>query len=83
MEGLISRLVAFFSFGEVDPSLRGFHHVALLRHLQSVPDSEKDKIMDGFLRHRQYHAVKYMGRVREKLKEQPKTEHNGRKRSPS
>ena len=83
VEGLVSRLVAFFSFGEVDPSLRGFHHVALLRHLQDAPDSEKEKIVNGFLRHRQYHAVRYMRRVREKVSEHDKLELKGGKGSHS
>jgi len=66
MAGLISRL----NPKSVDPSLRGFHHVALLRDLQNSPETEKEKITERFLRHKSYDATKYMKRVREKSKAQ-------------
>jgi hypothetical protein len=67
VQGLITRLVSFFGGEEVDPSLSGFHHVALLRDLQDSPETEKEKITRRFLGHKQYHAVRYMRRVRGKV----------------
>jgi phospholipase C len=62
---LLEGLVSFFRPESVDPSLRGFHHVALLRDLQDSPENEKEKITGRFLRHKKYNAVRYMQRIRE------------------
>ncbi len=67
VQGLIAKLISLFGGEEVDPSLRGFHHVALLRDMEASPESEKEEIVGRFLRHRQYHATRYMRRIRKEL----------------
>ena len=62
---LLEGLVSLFRPESVDPSLRGFHHIALLKDLQDAPESEKEKITTKFLRHKKFGAVRYMKRVRE------------------
>jgi phospholipase C len=62
----LSELVSLFTREPVDPSLRGFHHVALLRDLQNSPETDKEKIARRFLRHKQAHAVRYMHHVKKK-----------------
>ena len=62
--GIMARLVSIFDRNPVDPSLRGFHHVALLRHMKSTPDAEKDRLVNNFLKHRHTQAVRYMRHVR-------------------
>ncbi|HZW85753.1 MAG TPA: alkaline phosphatase family protein, partial [Nitrososphaerales archaeon] len=63
---LMAEFVALFRPKAVDPSLRGFHHVALLRDLQDTPDPERDGVAQRFLGHKSVHATKYMRRVRRK-----------------
>jgi phospholipase C len=61
LEGLVS----LFRPGSVDPSLRGFHHVALLRDLQDSSENQREKITREFLSHKNFGAVRYMRRIRE------------------
>ncbi|MDA4128989.1 MAG: phosphoesterase [Thaumarchaeota archaeon] len=61
---LMSGLISLLRPKPVDPSLRGFHHVALLRDIQNSPVTEKEEIARRFLRHRTVHATKYMQRIR-------------------
>jgi phospholipase C len=61
---LMSRFIAIVRRDEVDTSLRGFHHVALMRDLQNSPETEHERIIHSFLSHRTPHAVRYMQRVR-------------------
>jgi phospholipase C len=65
---LLSRLASLLKGEPVDPSLRGFHHVALLRDLQDSPEAQKEKIAERFLRHKAFHATRYMKRVRERAR---------------
>lgn len=51
---------------EIDPSLRGFHHVALQRDLQTSPEDQKEEIGRRFLSHKAYHATRYMRRIKRK-----------------
>ena len=51
----------------VDPSLRGFHHVALLRDLGDSPSTGKEQHFERFLRHKKVDAVRYMQQVRQKV----------------
>ena len=66
----IERLISLFNRESVDPSLRGFHHVALLRDLQNSPETEKEAISRRFLSHKKYDAIKYMRRVKQKVNAQ-------------
>ncbi|MDA4117549.1 MAG: alkaline phosphatase family protein [Thaumarchaeota archaeon] len=80
VQGLIIKLIAFFGGKKVDPSVSGFHHVALLRDLQNSPETEKEKITQRFLGHKQFQAVRYMRRIKEKAAatHKPATERNPR-----
>jgi phospholipase C len=69
----LQELVSFFRPGEIDPSLQGFHHIALLRDLQGAPDGEKEKMTQRFLKHKEFQAVKYMQRVKEKTAREART----------
>jgi phospholipase C len=51
----------------VDPSLRGFHHIALLRDLENIPSARREEHFSRFLRHETADAVDYMRKVREKV----------------
>jgi phospholipase C len=62
---LLAGVVSFFRPEEVDPSMRGFHHVALLRHLQKTPEAEKERHVQRFLSHKKHHAVRYMRRIKQ------------------
>jgi phospholipase C len=66
----MSELILRLKRTPVDPSLRGFHHVALLRDLQDSPDPQKEKIARRFLRHKTVHATKYMKRVKRRVSDQ-------------
>jgi phospholipase C len=63
---LMAALTSLVNPKAVDPSLRGFHHIALLRDLEDSPETEKEKITQRFLGHKSYDATKYMKRVRER-----------------
>jgi phospholipase C len=63
---LMAALTSFVNPKAVDPSLRGFHHIALLRDLEDSPEAEKEKIARRFLGHKSHNATKYMKRVRER-----------------
>jgi len=65
---MLSDIISLFKRESVDPSLRGFHHVALLRDLQDSPDAKKEEIAGRFLRHKAFHATRYMKRVRERAR---------------
>jgi phospholipase C len=63
---MITGFASTLSRKPVDPSLRGFHHVALLRDIQDSPEERKEEIARRFLRHKTPHATKYMKQVRER-----------------
>jgi phospholipase C len=67
---LMLSLLSVFAHKPVDPSLRGFHHVALLRDLQSAHDTQREEIARRFLNHKQVHATRYMKRVRQQASAQ-------------
>jgi hypothetical protein len=48
----------------VEPSLAGFHHIALLSDMQNAPAARKERIVRAFLGHKKHHAVNYMKRVK-------------------
>jgi phospholipase C len=51
----------------IDPSLEGFHYVALLRHLHTMPSDAKEEHLKRFLEHSNADAVEYMQNVKRKL----------------
>lgn len=61
---LMSGLISLLRPRPIDPSLRGFHHVALLRDIQNSPDTQREELARRFLRRRTVHATKYMKRIR-------------------
>jgi phospholipase C len=67
---LMSGLVSLLRPKPVDPSLRGFHHVALLRDLHNSPDAQKEEIARRFLGHKSFNATKYMKRIRQQANAQ-------------
>ncbi len=73
-EGRLSRfmvrLISLFSRESVDPSLRGFHHVALLRDIQNSPETEKEATSRRFLSHKNHDAIRYMRRIKQKANAQ-------------
>jgi hypothetical protein len=62
----VSELISIVRPEPVDPWLRGFHHVALLKDLQNSPETEKERISQRFLRHKKFHAVRYMQQIKQK-----------------
>lgn len=70
-EIIASLISLLFSREPVDPSLRGFHHVALLRDMQDESTAaEKDNIVHKFLsRKKKHHAITYMQKVRQKTRQ--------------
>jgi phospholipase C len=63
---VISRIISFLRSEPVDPSLRGFHHIALLRDLQDSPATQKEEILRRFLSHKKVDAIRYMRLVKQK-----------------
>jgi len=63
---LLERLTHLIAPRSVDPSLQGFHHVALLRDLQDSPEGKIEGKASRFLGRENRQAVGYMWRVREK-----------------
>jgi phospholipase C len=54
----------------IDPSLGGFHHVALLRDSKNMSERERDQLSRKFFSHKKAGAVKYMRHIRQKITEQ-------------
>lgn len=63
---LMPGLVSLLRPKPVDPSLRGFHDVALLRDLQDSPDAQEEEIARRFLGHKAFAVTKYMKRIRQR-----------------
>jgi len=67
LNALMSGFVSFLRPRPIDPSLRGFHHIALLRDLQESPDPKREELTRRFLRHKAHHATRYMNQVRQRV----------------
>jgi hypothetical protein len=67
LSGIMSGRISLLRREPVDPSLRGFHHVALLRDLGDSPSTGKEQHFERFLRHKKVDAVRYMQQVRQKV----------------
>lgn len=64
--GIIAGRISLLGREPVDPSLRGFHHVALLRDLGDSPSTGNEHF-ERFLKHKKVDAVRYMQQVRQKI----------------
>jgi phospholipase C len=67
LSGMLSGRISLLSREPINPPLRGFHHVALLRDLEDSPSTEKEQHFERFLSHKKVHAVRYMQQVRQKV----------------
>jgi phospholipase C len=67
LEGALSSIISGVKDEPIDPSLAGFHHVALLRDLDDKSDAEKESLSKSFLGRSKTDAVKYMHDVRQKI----------------
>jgi phospholipase C len=63
---LMAGFMSFIRPKSVDPSLRGFHHVALLKDLENSPDSQREEIAQRFLKHKAADATRYMTHIRKR-----------------
>lgn len=53
---------------EIDPSVRGFHHIAFLRTIENFPVDEKERHAEKFLSHGRLDAVNYMHEARNRIR---------------
>jgi len=67
LEGVVSSIITGVKAEPIDPSLAGFHHVALLRDLDDKSEEEKESLTKSFLGHSKSDAVKYMHEVWQKI----------------
>ncbi|MGI0080323.1 MAG: alkaline phosphatase family protein, partial [Nitrososphaerales archaeon] len=69
LAGVISGRISLFKREPIDPSLAGFHHVALLRDLQNSPEAERDRLSRRFTTRKKVGAIKYMQQIKQKVTE--------------
>ena len=67
---VITGRISLFRREPIDPSLGGFHHVALLRDSKNMSEKERDRHSRKFFSHKKAGAVKYMRHIRQKVTQQ-------------
>jgi phospholipase C len=65
IERLVEDIVSMLTLEKVDPSMSGFHHIAMLRDSAGADPSKSKKLVDSFYGHRGFQARRYMRRVRQ------------------